>query len=36
MTIWFSGMEKWMETMENRMEAGFLESDFFGNPDFLL
>ena len=36
MMVWFSGMEKWMEMMESRMESGFSESDFFGGPDFLL
>ena len=25
MMIWFSGMEKWMEMMESRMESGFWE-----------
>ena len=36
MMIRFSGMEKWMEMVENCMESGFSESDFFGGPDFLL
>lgn len=25
MMVWFSGMEKWMEVMESRMESGFWE-----------
>jgi len=25
MMIWFSGMEEWMETMENCMKSGFWE-----------